>query len=187
MTWAGVIQPARFLSHTGKILPGVRRLVPVPNPAPEAEVSVEVPAGVQWFLLGLIVSLTTSAAVGNRGTSLRLTVQGVEVWSIPGFYQAAAGTVATVVGLGGVAPVAYADQTSDATVPLPTFNLEPGSIITTGSYGLLAGDQWSMPGLYIEEIYVTDPQLSEIARERADLQRDIDIYEYQQAMQGQGA
>lgn len=184
---SGNIQPARFLSHTGKILPGVRRVVQVPNPAPATGWNVTVPAGVQWYVLAGYADLATDATVGNRFIGMKLTVNGVLVKNVATSGAIAPSSTAPVNF--GSGPGVQSGQTGAVygLVPLSNGLLPTGSNVAMTASGYGAGDQWSSIALWIEEVYVTDSQLSEIQRERETLQRDIDIYEYEQAMQGQGS
>lgn len=187
MRWPGTIQPARFLSHTGKVLPGVRRVVQVPNPAAGTDWTVTVPAGVQWFVTAGVAQLTTSATVDNRQVALEVTVNGSTVWYARNGTTHAASTIFVYNFSSTVANVPLSGTETGVLVSFPPGYLSPGTVIGTSTNLLQAGDQWSGIVLWIEEVYVTDSQLSEIQRERETLQRDIDIYEYEQAMQGQGA
>lgn len=186
MNWSGAIQPARFLSHTGKVLPGVRRVVQVPEPAAGADWTVTVPGGMQWYILSGTATLTTSATVDNRQPVITETVDGVTIW--PGLQSLSFGASTTkvipVLLDGGF--VSGAATEGDIFLAAPSNLLPPGTVIASDTALLQVGDQWSAISLWVEEVYVTDNQLSEIARLHADLEYDIEKYEYQQAMQGQG-
>lgn len=183
MRWPGTIQPSRFLSHTGQVLPGVRRIVNVKNPAAGADWSVTVPAGVQWKVIGGAANFTTSATVDSRHPFM------IVKWD--GYRLSTAGTVVSIAASSGLTlgitsdpAVAYAiGVAQEVGLTLPNLYFPDGTTIGTNTASLQAGDQWSSIALWVEEVYVTDAQLSEDARLHAELERDIAIYEYQQAEQ----
>lgn len=186
MRWPGTIQPSRFLSHTGQVLPGVRRVVQVTNPAAGADWTVTVPAGVMWEVRAGVATLTTSATVDTRVPTMGVTVDDTLVWSVPWPSGQAAGKVVTFpVGTGMANGAVYANGSSPALL-LPDDLLPQGAVIATSTALLQVGDQWSGISLWVEEVYVTDPQLSEDARLHAELERDIAVYEYEQAQQAGG-
>lgn len=187
MDWPGTIQPARFLSHTGKVLPGVRRVVQVASPGAGNNWQVVVPGGVQWFVIGGQFTLTTDATVANRLPAMTVTVNGVGVWYVQPSNALPAGSVGKYTVVSGLSQTGNVGFASGQIVVLPPTWVPEAAVIASSVVNLDATDTLTGITLWVEEVYVTDQQLSEIARDRAQLQRDIDIYEYQQAMQQQGA
>ena len=175
----GTIQPARFLSHTGRVLPGVRRIVNVPNPAAGHDWLATVPGGVQWVVLGGMSTLVTSAAVANRVPSSVVTVEGFTVVSVlSGFGVSASNTNAFPIVTSTVLGV-LTSETDQSFLLYPLTPLPEGAKIGVTTTGLAAADQWSTISLWVEEIYVTDPQLSSIEIAREDEKR-IEAQELQQ-------
>lgn len=182
----GTIQPSRYLSHTGKILPGVRRVFTVPQPAADAGFNFTVPGGVQWWVLSAFFTLLTSATVANRSVDATVTVDGLQIGEfVSGFAQVASTT--GVYGLQSTGGYTAASVTTNGVmISLPGGQLPEGTTVAVNATNLSAGDQFSACNLWIEETYVTDPQLSEIARTRQELDREIAAYEYEQAEQAGG-
>lgn len=182
----GTIQPSRFLSHTGKILPGVRRVFVPKTPASGAPLFITVPGGVQWWVSSGFMEFVTGAAVGNRTMTIQIQVDGLLVYeSQSGFTQVAN----TTVGYQWASTSGFAAQTTTMTavlMTLPDAYLPEGSLISISAAGTQNGDVMTALAMWIEEVYVTDPQLSEIARVRSELDREIAAYEYEQATAAQG-
>lgn len=160
----GTIQSARFLSHTGHILPGVRRALRVPTPAAGTDWSVTVPAGVQWNVRAGVGTLTTAAVAGSRYAGASVTVDGVATWqaNLPAGQAESLAYVYTLAATVSAAVTTVA--ASGLIVPLPNLWLPEGTAIGSSTIGLLAGDQWSAIALTVEEVYVTNSQLSELER-----------------------
>ena len=151
----------RFITREGKILPGVRRVVNVPQPAAGSEWSVQVPAGVTWRVLGGQYSFGTSAVVGNRIITLQSVIDvAVVAWT---FYNATipASNGITVIVLPGPNFSTGTALNGRTQLFMPYMFLPAGAIIGSWSSGLDAGDQYSGIHLYIEELYATDAVLSE--------------------------
>lgn len=181
----GTIQPSRFLSHTGKILPGVRRVIPIPNPGNGNNIVITVPAGVQWWVTAGIFSFATDAVVANRNVILNTFVDGLQVLSSYGNETQVASQVNT---FSFQSTNGYIGTTTAVTRPIlavPGGYLPEGATIQTQVVGFDPGDFFESIAIWVEEVYVTDPQLSEIARTRAELDREIAAYEFQQAEQAQ--
>ena len=183
----GAIQPARFLTHSGKILPGVRRIVHVPNPAAGADWQTVVPAGVQWRILSGIATLTTSAAAGNRGATSTVIVDGVLIWN--GHSSAfTAGSTAQVypIVVGGANEQTYITNGVESLWYQDVFYPQ-GSVIGTSTSSINVADQWSAISLWVEEVYFTDSQLSTIETLReADERSYLQELEKEYAQQGGG-
>lgn len=186
MRWPGTIQPSRFLSHTGQVLPGVRRVVNVPEPAAGTNLSVTVPAGVQWWVTAAYGTFLASATVSNRNLYTFVSVNGQVVWQV----SQGATVVASSTGVFGLQSTSgYTGQTTAtfrSIISLPDAPLPQEAEIAVSADGMEADDQFRAMTMWVEEIYVTDAQLSEMARMEAELQRDVAVYEYEQAEQTQG-
>lgn len=186
MRWPGTIQPSRFLSHTGYVLPGVRRIVNVSEPAVATEWSVAVPAGVQWRILGGTAALHTDATVANRQPNAIVTIEGVQVSSAVSPATITAGSDVTYTAITDVVVANDTVHNDKQGLIYPFVFIPQGGTIGTSGSNLQAGDQWSAIALWVEEVYVTDAQLSEAARIEAELNREIAQYEFQQAEQAGG-
>lgn len=187
MRWPGTIQPSRFLSHTGQVLPGVRRLIPVADPAAGADWTVTVPGGVQWKIIGGYAALTASATTADRLAYTYVTIDGYGVVYAYSTSAVVASTSGHYTITSDPAVVAAGINSDAQSLVYPSVYFPESTEIGTNTLNLEEGDQWSQIVLWIEEVYVTDPQLSEIAREEAILQRDIAVAEFEQYEQSQGA
>lgn len=186
MRWPGTIQPSRFLSHTGHVLPGVRQVVTTGKPVAGVGWSVAVPAGVMWWVIAARFYVITSATVASRYAYLGVTVDGTTVWDGAAELAQAASTTILYSFSSTVSYQPVTTSTNTSLVPFPDVLLPQGAVVTGNIYNIDAGDQVSAASLYVEECYFTDAQLSEDARLRAELEHDIAEYEYQQAEQTQG-
>lgn len=150
-----------FLSPYGRRLPGVRRAVNIAAPAAGADISLKVPGGVMWRVVSLHATLTTSAVAGSRFPGWVVKVDGVTVVN----YSAGISNTAN----GGPNDFTFAPGAGAAVqaaffsgwIPIPDFIMPSNAVFGPITNGLLAGDQWSAGGLLIEELYVTDQELSE--------------------------
>lgn len=186
MRWPGTIQPSRFLSHTGQVLPGVRRALTIPEPAAGAQISFAVPAGVQWWITGGRFTLLTDATVANRQVMVQVQVDGLAVWQGAGGINQAASSTGIYSCHSTYAATETTANFESFVIALPGGYLPQSAVVTTVTSNMDANDQFSAWNLWIEEVYVTDPQLSEIARTEAELNREIAQYEFQQAEQAGG-
>lgn len=120
-------------------------------PAPGAEFTQTVPAGVIWELLSVQCSFTSSAIVAARVPSLRVRDSDGLVtgrWSI-GSSQAASLTIAMgwFAGLG-------ANVTNNgfaSVLPNPPFACLPGWVISTSTTLIDVGDQYSIINMLVRE------------------------------------
>ena len=175
----GTIQPARFLTDAGQILPGVVRVVTQPNPAAGADFTVNVPAGVMWKIISGQATLTTSATVATRIPQIQLTSQGHDIGVYPGNETDAASITAVVTFSQCLPSVSAPGGLNNSTIALPTYPLVQGDTFGSDTVALQAGDQWSAIAFAIEEIYFTNPQL-------AELEREVTNYQYQAMRQMAG-
>lgn len=180
----GVIQPSRTLTHAGSILPGVRRVLQVPSPAAGQDWIVVVPAGVQWWILGGVASLTTDATVANRLVNAIATVDGLQIWNVQTAYAQAASLVLsyTFESSGGLFPGPNGGNRE--IMPFPGAELPQGSVFGVHTANLDAADQWSNISLWVEEYYFTNAQLSELERSKEQAVREWIHEEIQQAQTG---
>lgn len=186
MRWPGTIQPSRFLSHTGHILPGVRQVVAEPQPGVGLSWTFTVPAGVEWWVVSGYSGLVTSATAGTRYMGLYLVVDGTQVWIDTAANAIPASTHAYLTFRSDVGVVGQSANITRAALGLPSSPLPQGSTLSMFVDNEQGGDRLDSAQMYIEEYYFTDAQLSEDARLRAELEHDIAEYEYQQAEQTQG-
>ena len=169
----GAIQPSRFLTDSGSIRPGVSRVVKVPNPAAGADWTQAVPGGVMWKILSGQATLTTSAAVATRLPQIQLTSAGVNVgvYSAAGSVAASLTTVVSFTQKSG-SSILLAGATSVPN-PLPDYPLVQGDTFGSLTGAIQAADQWSAIAFVVAEYYITNPLLSEIARERAEYELEL--------------
>lgn len=161
---------ARFLSTSGKVHNGVKRVVRVPAPAAGAEFSVAVPGGAQWRILAGMASLTTSAVVANRLPRYAFTIAGLRVYETgDAVNYAAGGTYGQSFAIGAAAQFSGGGGNSSS-VPIPSLWLPDGAVFGSHTVALDVGDQWSAAVLWIEECYFTDAELTE---DREQLRRDL--------------
>lgn len=173
MFLSGAIQPARFLTDTGDILPGVSRVVKVPAPGAGNEWSITVPGGVQWKILSGRAQLVTSATVATRIPEIQLTSEGVDIGRYPCNVTVTAGVTSRVAfsqQLGTFTPVA---GVVDGFIALPWFPLGPGDTISSLTTALQAGDVYDSINIRIAEYYFTNQQLSEIERYTEEARAEI--------------
>ena len=184
---SGTIQPARFLSHSGRIVPGVRRVVTIPAPAVVTDWQATVPAGVMWRIVTAQAVMVTVAGGGAEMSDFEIVIDGARVsfsfaLSAPGASRTSYLTFMQRPG-GGLF-----DANDNGFISiLPDFPLPQGTVFGPVTTGWGAGDHWLATSMYVEETYFTDAQLStdEIARET--LQREeIQYLEQSLAQQGGG-
>ena len=169
MFLSGAIQPARFLTDTGNILPGVSRVVAVPTPAAGSDWSITVPGGVQWKILSGRGQLAASAAVATRIPEITLTSEGVEIGRYPCNLTLAANATSVISfsqQLGTFIPPA---SVVDGFVGLPWFPLTSGDVISSSTGAIQAADAWTGIRIRISEFYFTNQQLSEVERETEEV------------------
>ncbi len=121
------------------------------DPAAGAEVSVAVPGGVLWEVLSVRVPLVTDATAANRRPTLTYDDGSTEFARAPVGVDVVASTSAVVewfpdANLGGVVGANGA-----ITGPLPRMPLEGGFRVRTVTLGLVAGDNYGAPVLYVAE------------------------------------
>jgi hypothetical protein len=124
--------------------------VAVAQPGVGVELSVAVPAGVRWRVVGMRATLTASAAVAARAVAIQVS-DGANLYYTAG----AVNTIAAgQTGEYTFAPdvTAAVDTVLHFTIPAPPLeSLPAGHTISTSTAGLQAGDQWSAAHLLVEQ------------------------------------
>lgn len=130
--------------------PGMIRSVTGTNPAAGAEISETVPTGARWRFISLSSVLDTDATAVNRRPTLVVT-DGTNTF---GNYMTAtnltANTIQPVCFAEGIGDAVLANFMSQAASP-NNFMLPAGYQLTTDSFNLQAGDEWTAPQLLVEE------------------------------------
>ena len=151
----------RFITREGKILPGVRRVVNVPQPAAGSDWQVIVPSGVMWRILGGEQTLVTDATAGNRYPAVAVFVEGFRVFH-SGNGNAVAASQTGYSTIEDVWSVNTAGALSGyGYLQCPTMWLPSQAVFRSYRTLIGAGDQWENVTLLIEELYATDQVLSE--------------------------
>lgn len=161
--WAPM--PARFLTHEGRVLPGVKQAIAIPEPPAGSEWSLTVPGGEQWMPLSLHYVLTTSAAVGNRYPGVAVYCAGLEVYRAICVTAIAAGDVIDYTAVAGSGIVNGGTTAGIGMVQFPFVYLNAGDSLSSLTPGLQAGDQYSAVNALVERVFVTDSDITERADE----------------------
>jgi hypothetical protein len=167
----GTIQPARFLTDTGEIRPGVRQVINVPNPAAGADWTYTVPGG---QMCKVVAGTFTVAIAADSGASEYLFVAlgsaGITVWRT--VYESPDPSVTFPVYISQVSQ-AYpsGDEGRGVSTSLPNYVLSSGDTVGTEGINYAADDQYSAIALLIDVYYFTDEQLSalEVQKQAAEL------------------
>lgn len=127
------------------------RTIPVANPAAGAEIVQVVPGGVVWEVLALRATLTTSAAVANRLTSLQLRDSDNRIaYEFPG-----AAVQAATLGVSYTWSSGYGTSTAvqgqQLPLPAPPPVVLAGGTVRTVTTLLDVADQWSAVVLTVRE------------------------------------
>lgn len=123
----------------------------VANPAAGADWIQTVPTGARWRLWATSASLTTSAAVANRSSSLRLDDGVTPLWQAGHNVVQTAGITLLWTFTLGLANLVLASGTASTQPMLPVATLLAGWRIQSFTSSLQAGDQWSAIRLLVEE------------------------------------
>jgi hypothetical protein len=106
------------------------------------DVALSLPVGAR--VRSLYATLVTSATVGTRYASFRITGPNAEIlWRCDNSTGVAASTTETYCAFAG----AYGEWVTVGSVqqgPLPDLAVPEGASLVTVTVGLLAGDQWSL-------------------------------------------
>lgn len=160
--------PARFLSVKDRILPGVKRTISPPNPAPGTEWSVAVPGGQQWRPLAAIATLTTSAAVASRVAGVRLSDGNAVFYGAGSINGTAAGQVNVLSYAAASSPTASTPNISFAVLQWPLMWLPAGYTFGSFTQGIQAADTYSGVVVMIEQAYLDDDDITVRVREVED-------------------
>ena len=182
----GTIQPTRFLANTGQILPGVRRIVNVAQPAAGQPSVITVPGGEQWIVLSAMVTLVTDANAFTRQPFATISIDNQIVWQ-SALTSGVAASSTNPLTLSSVIGSQNLQGTGGTSVSvLPNAALPPGSQIKVCTAGSIDNNDQVSAGVYwVERYYFTDAMLSEIERkiERWEL---LDAEQRAYAQTGQG-
>lgn len=180
----GTIQPARFLTGTGQIRPGVQRVVSVKKPAVGIDWTQQVPGGVMWRVNTIQATLAINISSAVESVEVQYTVNGLNVGKFQSPTTPTAGaTVTLAAAIGQNLPSAFPDPNILA-IWMPDILLPAGSKIASTCPSLGITDQWSNINMFIDEYYFTDEQLTDIeiqkyAAERLYVQQLEQAYEQQ--------
>ena len=150
----------RFRSHHDRIIPGLRPLVPVQQPAAGADWTATVPEGRAWRILGGSATFTASAAVGNRILGIQVVYSGVQLWASANSNVVAASGSGVLLIQPVATPVSTNTSATRRWVDRPDFWIPGQSIISPFNSSILAGDQWSAITLLVEERWEDDENLT---------------------------
>jgi hypothetical protein len=131
--------------------------ISVPKPVlGNANYIATVPAGQQWRVKTLYVTLTTGATAGNR--TVFLIAQGNAVALRLGtvfatILQPASKVYEYSFGSSGFVNDVMDNALGFETLGIPEFIIPPGGIIGVGAFGFLATDQWSLMTIGVEITY----------------------------------
>lgn len=153
----GYVGTAVHLSWPGNRLeqptegPGYIRFITGTNPAAGAEASETVPTGARWRLLMFHIEFTTSAAVANRRPYLYFYTGVFNAMGSPWRSDIPASSAKGVNwAIGAAMSAATTGDEDPAFMPSET-TLPGGMVISTSTTNLQAADDYSAPGLVVEE------------------------------------
>ena len=166
------VSPARFVTYDTHVLPGIRHVINVPSPAVGTDWSITVPGGKQWRLTGGSAVLTTGVTVSNRNMGVQYWTQGIISYFNFNGSALAASSSGTAVFCPATAIDSIVTDGSYYGVPINPTWIASGDNIQSYTVNLKPVDQWSAINLVIEEIWITDEQLTNVqAAIEADEQR----------------
>lgn len=150
----------RFMTESGIVRRGVRRLARVNTPVAGAEWKVTVPSGVQWVPLAANALITNSAAVGNRQYGFVITIDGAECYFNGNTAAQAAAAVNTLHYQQASSLLTAAAMNGRMLIPLVSYVMQPGDSMGSSTVALDVADQYSAVTVLIEEYYYTNQELS---------------------------
>lgn len=150
----------RFLSREGRVLPGVKRVITVPQPAAGAGWAVTVPGGRQWRVQGGAALLTTDATAANRLPVVQLSDQTSVWWDVAPDASVPASTAQRFSLGAGVAQGGANVAGFPIVLPLPDMFLPAGTRLAVTTTAEDVNDQWSAVALMVEESYLDDQELT---------------------------
>jgi len=135
---------------------GVFRALTGTDPAASNDCVETVPTGAQWDLAAFSAVLSTDATAVNRRPSLKMAIGGIVVFTSPAPGFLGANQTSTFIWAAGLAHDTLIAQ-SNITAGLPTFGALPGgSIISTETSSMQAGDNWGAPQFLVRETLEVD-------------------------------
>lgn len=161
--------PTRFLTGGDKVLPGVRKLQAVQQPAAGSEWVATVPGGRMWRVLGGHATLNTSAAVANRNAGLLIICDGVEVQLNANTNNLTATAAWPIIYQPGTALLGTPNFAFRQILTFQPYWLEQGDQMKSLTGALDVGDQYSNVNLLIEELWLTNQELYEREHEESEL------------------
>lgn len=139
------MQPYSPLEGRGRM-----RVITVPNPAVGAEWSLTVPAGVNWFVLGITALFTTSAAVATREPAFVFTDGAAHIVGLTSAFTITASVSFTLVANVGVIPFSQSTIFGNPQVPFD-LRLLAGWTVGSNTNLIDVADQWSAIVVTVEE------------------------------------
>lgn len=130
--------------------PGFIRTILGTTPAAGAEVLETVPTNARWRLVSFRNTLTTSATVANRGSTLAVDNGSSILFAIEAPSVQPASLVQTY-NYGNIGARSDKVYGTNVALPFPSMMLGPGYRIGTVTTALQAGDQYSQPVYNVEE------------------------------------
>lgn len=128
------------------------RLIKVPNPGANTEISVKVEGGFIWHLQAVSFTFTTSAAVATRGVALQAFDGSDVVWQVfaPASQVASiAGQYSLLRGFGGTSNIAAINRQAGTLPPIPVLG---GQVLRTSTLALDVADAYTLITLYVYQI-----------------------------------
>lgn len=150
LTPSNVVQWPYSRIITGIEGPGALLNILGTAPAAGAEWSITVPSNQQWRIRGIIATLTTSAAAGNRGPTIFTADPTNTFFQIDAPITVPPSTAGICQWVPGYPNTPVTAVTRTAFIPLD-FLAPPLMRIASATAGLAAGDQWGAPRFLVEE------------------------------------
>ena len=131
--------------------PGLARSYTGTDPAVNVEIAETVPAGAVWRLHSFLATLVTDANVANRQVTLIIDDGANVFWQMDASAAQAASLTRSysAYDTGGVPD--FLGSTFRLPAPFP-FTLVAGDRIRTSTANRQAGDNWSAPQMFVEEL-----------------------------------
>lgn len=129
------------------------RLIAGANPAAGAEISHTVPDGQLWHLLAMSATLVTDATVQTRQGSFVFTMpSGPTIISVAPSTQIASLTRIYSAAVFGATITSVSFGFIQMNIPRSLY-LHGGTVITSSTLLLQAGDNWGVPSFLVEQLY----------------------------------
>lgn len=150
----------------------IPRIIPVANPAPGAEIAVNVTAGAMWYVESFLASFTASVVVATRTPVLALSDGSTIFARVQSPAQMAASAFARLNWLRGFGYINAANIGVGANGGFPSIPLFGGFQIATVTSNIDVTDQWSSIVLYVLEVEERSYDV-ELAMDLAALRGDL--------------